>query len=164
MFSNYQTSEHTTLGISFTVNSKEEVVEIYDKVVAEGGEGVICKNEHFYETKRCTSWIKFKQIQDCDLKVTGWEEGTGKRTGYIGSLICESECGKLKVNVGSGFTDSDLSQMNERIKNNELIGKIAVVRYNERITDKYGNESLFLPRFIEIREDKNIANLINEIK
>lgn len=164
MFANYQTSEHTTLGISYTVNSKEEVVEIYDKVVAGGGEGVICKNEHFYETKRCTSWIKFKQIQDCDLKVTGWEEGTGKRTGFIGSLICESECGKLKVNVGSGFTDSDLAQMNERIKNNELIGKIAVVRYNERITDKYGNESLFLPRFIEIREDKDVANLINEIK
>jgi ATP-dependent DNA ligase len=164
MFHNKHTSDHTQLGISLTVNSAEEVADIYSQVVEGGGEGVICKCDHLYETKRSENWIKFKQIQDCDLKVVGWEEGTGKRTGFIGSLICESECGKLKVNVGSGFKDSELEDVNERIRTNELIGKIAVIRYNERITDKYGSHSLFLPRFIEIREDKDVADIIESIK
>ena len=163
MFDKPNLSKHVQLGISYTVSTKEEVVDIYSKVVEDGGEGVICKCEHFYETKRSKNWIKFKQIQDCDLKVVGWEQGSGKRTGYIGSLLCESECGTLTVNVGSGFSDKDLEQMNERISDKNLIGKVAVVKYNERITDKFGNESLFLPRFVEIREDKTTANKINEI-
>jgi len=163
MFKNVQTSDHTQLGISLKVKNSKEVAEIYSKVVEDGGEGVICKCDHYYETKRSENWIKFKQIQDCDLKVVGWEKGEGKRTGFIGSLICESNCGILKVNVGSGFTDNDLQIMNDRIKEGELIGKIAVIRYNERITDKYGNESLFLPRFVEIREDKTEADNINNI-
>lgn len=164
MFKKAHTSDHTQLGISLTVNNSKEVSEIYSQVVEGGGEGVICKCDHFYETKRSENWIKFKQIQDCDLRIVGWEEGTGKREGYIGSLICESECGKLRVNVGSGFKDTELEEVNERIKENNLIGKIAVIRYNERITDKYGSNSLFLPRFIEIREDKDIANKIDDIK
>lgn len=164
MFDNAEVSKHTQLGVSYTVKDKEEVIKIYSKVVEDGGEGVICKCDHLYETKRSKNWIKFKQIQDCDLNVVGWTEGEKKRTGFIGALICESECGKLKVNVGSGFNDKDLDNMNERIREDNLIGKIVVVRYNERITDKYGNESLFLPRFIEIREDKDIANTIEEIK
>ena len=74
----------------------------------------------------------------------------------------ESEDGLLKVNVGSGLSKQDL----EDIKGNEdsYIGEINALLYNERIEDKHGNKSLFLPRIKELaRKDKTIANLDSEI-
>jgi len=59
----------------------------------------------------------------------------------------------LNVKVGSGFTDEDLKNLS--LNPDSLIGKIAAVQYNVTITDKHNNRSLFLPRFIEIRNDKN---------
>ena len=85
-------------------------------------------------------------------------------TGYVGGLICEDSTGTLKVGVGSGFTDADLEMFNELINNNQLIGKVVAVQYNLRIQDKHGNESMFLPRFIEIRSDKSEADNIKNIK
>ena len=53
---------------------------------------------------------------------------------------------------------------NDLINNNELIGKIVAIQYNLSITDKHGNHSLFLPRFIEIRNDKTEADNINKLR
>ena len=34
-------------------------------------------------------------------------EGEGKAEGMLGAMCLESSCGKLKVNVGTGFTDKE---------------------------------------------------------
>jgi DNA ligase-1 len=134
--------------------SMDEVNEVYKQIVSLGGEGVILKKEdHFYECRRSKSWIKLKEVNDCDLLVTGWYEGEGKREGYIGGLICTDLTGTLHVRIGAGFTDQDLKMLSE--DTNQLAGKIASVQYNVTITDKHGNRSLFLPRFVEVRSDKN---------
>ena len=39
-----------------------------------------------------------------------------------------------------------------------LIGKVVACQYNVVINDKSGGWSLFLPRFIEVREDKDEAD------
>ena len=156
--------KHIELADMWICDDISKMNDIYDKIVKTGGEGIIAKQDGVYECKRSKLWIKFKEICDCDLIVTGFIPGEGRREGYVGSIECTDSTGKLKVNVGSGFTDADLEILNERLKNDELIGKIAAVRYNERITDKHGNESLFLPRFIEVRDDKNIADTIESIK
>lgn len=164
--SQFPISSHTQLATQYVVSSKAEVLEIYDSIVEDGGEGVICKNgDHVYRTKRTTDWIKFKQIQDCDLRIVAYELGkeSGKRAGKLGALVCESECGQLRVDVGSGFTDAELAELWEEIQNGGVIGDIATIKYNERITDKYGNHSLFLPRFVERRSDKTVANTLEEI-
>lgn len=133
-----------------------EVADIYKQIVADGGEGVICKSNSIYECKRSKSWIKLKEVNDCDLLVTGWYPGEGKREGYIGGFICTDLSGKLNVKVGSGFTDNDLKALSE--SPDQHIGKIIAVQYNVTIEDKHGNRSLFLPRFIEVRNDKDIAD------
>jgi hypothetical protein len=46
----------------------------------------------------------------------------------------------------------------------KVIGKIVTVKYNARIKDKSGVESLFLPVFIELREDKDNAESSKSIK
>lgn len=144
------------LGQMWEVDSMEDTLVIYRDIVSKGGEGVICKNDHLYECKRSKSWIKLKEVNDCDLVVTGWYEGEGKREGYIGGLICTDKSGTLKVKIGAGFTDNDLETLSPIRE--ELIGKIVAVQYNVPITDKHENRSLFLPRFIEVRNDKNEAD------
>ena len=117
-------------------------------------EGVIMKDpNHVYECKRSKSWIKFKEVQDCDLVITGWYPGEGKREGFIGGFMLTDSSNTLHVKVGAGFTDDDLKILSADA--DSQIGKIASIQYNVPITDKNGNRSLFLPRFIEIRSDKN---------
>ena len=145
------------LARQWVVESMEETQEIYKLIVSMGGEGVILKPEdHVYECKRSRNWVKLKQIQDCDLEITGWFPGEGKREGFIGGFICKDSSGTLEVRIGSGFTDKDLQELSQNP--DSLIGKIAAIQYNEPITDKFGGRSLFLPRFIEIRNDKDQAD------
>lgn len=149
------------LGQMWEVNSMEEILAIYKKIVDLGGEGVICKNDHFYECKRSKSWVKLKEVNDCDLLITGWYPGEGKREGFIGGLVCTDASGTLNVKIGAGFTDKDLSELSK--DPDSLIGKIAAVQYNVTITDKHDNRSLFLPRFIEVRSDKNTADDLSKM-
>jgi len=149
------------LGHMWEVNSTEEILTIYNRIVKSGGEGVICKNDHVYECKRSKSWIKLKQIQDCDLEIIGWYPGEGKREGFIGGFMCTDLSKTLNVKIGSGFTDADLQSLSK--DPDSMIGKIAAVQYNEPITDKHGNRSLFLPRFIEIRNDKDSPDDLSKL-
>jgi DNA ligase-1 len=141
----------------WVADTMEEVHGIYDQIISLGGEGVILKcSDHVYECKRSRNWVKLKQIQDCDLEIVGWYPGEGKREGYIGGLICTDASRTLEVRIGSGFTDADLKSLSQNA--DDLIGRITAVQYNETITDKFGGRSLFLPRFIEIRSDKNLPD------
>ena len=113
-----------------------------------------------WQDKRVKHQIKFKGELECDLKVVGFEPGTGKYVGKLGALICESDDGIIKVKVGSGFNDED----RESIKEQDVIGKVVAVKYNARIRSKSEDESLFLPIFLEIRQDKTQADSSRSIK
>lgn len=143
------------------LDNASEVTLVYKEIVKLGGEGVICKDNGVYECKRSKSWVKFKEVSDCDLEITGWYPGEGKREGFIGGFICTDSSKTLKVKIGSGFTDSDLKDLSSNP--DSLIGKIAAVQYNVAITDKHGNRSLFLPRFIEVRNDKDSADDLSKL-
>lgn len=161
-FQNTSTNSSVKIARLWKANSMDEVNEVYKQIISLGGEGVILKSEnHIYETKRSKSWIKLKEVCDCDLIVTGWYEGEGKREGFIGGLICTDLSQTLRVKIGAGFTDADLKILS--VNPDSLIGSIASVQYNVPITDKHGNRSLFLPRFIEIREDKNEADDLSKM-
>jgi ATP-dependent DNA ligase len=116
-----------------------------------------------WEDKRSKSQIKFKGELECDLKIVGVEEGTGKYAGMLGAIICESADGVIKTNVGSGFKDSDRQLYNVEFMH-ELVGKIAAIKYNMRSVDKQGKQSLFLPIVLEIRDDKTEADSSEMIK
>ena len=140
------------LATMWELDDPSQIASVYDEIVKIGGEGVICKNDHVYECKRSKSWIKFKEVNECDLVIKGWYPGEGKREGFIGGLICTDFSGTLHVKIGSGFTDEDLKELSQNP--DSLVGNICSVQYNVTITDKHENRSLFLPRFVEIRHDK----------
>jgi hypothetical protein len=139
----------------------EEARIKFEEYYNAGQEGIILKDmDSPWEDKRAKHQIKFKGELECDLKVVGYEEGTGKYVGKLGALVCESEDGIIKVKVGSGFNDED----RKKIKKQDVLGKVVAVKYNARIRSKHEDESLFLPIFVEIREDKDKADSAGSIK
>jgi len=145
---------------STIVQTLEEAQEIFQGYLAEGFEGIILKDGNgAWEDKRAKHQIKFKGELECDLKIVAIEEGTGKYAGMLGAIVCESSDGKIKVNVGSGFNDAHRKNLGS-----EILDKIVAIKYNSRIKNKLGDESLFLPVFIEIRDDKDIADNSKDIK
>lgn len=146
---------------SIIVDSLDEAKAIFEQYLIDGKEGIILKDASgVWEDKRSKGQIKFKGELECDLKIVGLEDGTGKYAGKLGSLVCESLDGIIKVNVGSGLSDEQRLNLNSQ----ELIGRICAVKYNARITNKQGEQSLFLPIFIELREDKDVADSSKDIK
>jgi hypothetical protein len=63
--------------------------------------------------------------------------------------------------VGTGFSDADRAG----ITADNSVGRIVSVKYNARITDKTSSvASLFLPVFVEFRNDKSVADSSKDIK
>ena len=143
------------------VQTIDEANAKFDEYLKLGLEGIILKDgSGVWEDKRAKHQIKFKGELECDLKIVAVEEGTGKYEGQLGAIVCESADGVIKVNVGSGFNDLH----RKTLKEEDLLGKIVAIKYNARIKNKFGDESLFLPIFVEVREDKTDADTSEVVK
>lgn len=136
--------------------------KLFETYHAAGQEGIILKTrDGIWEDKRAKHQIKFKGELECDLICVGWEEGTGKNKGKLGALVLQSSDAKVNVSVGTGLTDEMRSELTAK----KVKGKIVTVKYNARISSKNkGEDSLFLPVFLEIREDKTVADSSKKIK
>ena len=145
------------------VENMEEANVIFQRYLSMGQEGIILKDlSGVWEDKRSKTQIKFKGELECDLKIVALEEGTGKYAGKLGAIQCESADGVIKVSVGSGFNDAQ--RHNIWVDRHLFVGKIAAIKYNMRIKNKAGEESLFLPIVLEIRDDKTVADDSSVIK
>ncbi len=144
-----------------TVTSMAEVNNIFAQYLKSGQEGIILKSiQAPWVNKRPKFQMKFKAVYEADLLCTEWVEGTGKYAGKLGAIKLETSDGLIKTDCGSGFTDKD-----REMKPEDIVGKIVAINYNERIVDsKTGQESLFLPIYVEVRHDKTIANSSNELE
>jgi ATP-dependent DNA ligase len=142
-------------------NDLANAKKLFETYHAAGQEGIILKTrDGIWEDKRAKHQIKFKGELECDLLCVGWEEGTGKNKGKLGALVLTSSDGKINVSVGTGLTD----QMRSTLTSKMVEGKIVTVKYNARINNKKGEDSLFLPVFLEIREDKTTADSSKKVK
>lgn len=145
---------------SYRVYSMKEAQAIADEYISEGGEGAIVKKlDTIWKDGTSKDMVKIKAVLDADLLCVDVEEGSGKYKGKVGALVLETVCGKLRVKVGTGLTDLDRAKPFDY-----YIGKVIEIQYNEFIKSKSKNtDSLFLPRFVEVREDKNTATSYEEI-
>ena len=152
---------------TWTVRNRDEIREHFNAVLAKGGEGVIVKSPlMLWGDVRSREAVKFKAEEECDLRIVAVNESKegGKYDGLMGAIVCESADGLVRVGVGTGFSDEDRSWF--MAHKDAVIGRIVTVGYNARIKDKNRNgvDSLFLPRFLELREDKDTADTSDAIK
>ena len=145
--------------------SVEEAFEIFEQYVRDGYEGAIAKDmdAHWKDVGKPAFNIKLKRKEPADLKVVDIfmaEEGS-KYEGMLGGFICESECGEIKVRVGSGFNEEDrVSYLEESNR-----PSVVEVEYDSITEDKKTKQkSLFLPIFKRPRFDKDVADTLEEIK
>ena len=145
---------------SYRVYSMKEAQAIADEFISEGGEGAVVKKlDAIWQDGTSKDMVKIKEVYDADLYCVGIKLGKGKYEGKIGSLILQTSCGRIEVDCGSGLTDIDRNKHPD-----EFIGKIIEIQYNKFIQSKKDKPaSLYLPRFVEVREDKNTATSYEEI-
>jgi DNA ligase-1 len=126
--------------------------EINQKAVAGGYEGIMIKDpEAPYECKRSVAWLKLKPFIEVSLQVIQVEEGTGRNIGRLGALVCEGvDDGKsIKVNVGSGFSDSDRDIFWSA--SSKVVGQMVEVRADAVTQNQDGSFSLRFPRYLRFR-------------
>jgi DNA ligase-1 len=140
------------------VRSLKEAYAHYKELLLQGKEGTIVKKKTgIWRDTTSKEQVKLKLEFEVELKVTGFVAGNGKNEATFGSLVCRSECDELEVAV-SGFTDAKRKEVWEN--KSDWMGKIITVRANEILAPSESNElhSLFLPRFVEERNDKTDAD------
>lgn len=134
--------------------------KIFQEKLAKGEEGVIIKNtDSLWVNKRSHDYVKMKEILEADLMIIDMHEGTGKYENMLGAMVVKDKNHDMEVAVGTGFSDEQRNDL--WINRNTLHGKIVSVQYNAKISSK-GSEldRLFLPVFVEVREDKDEADAL----
>lgn len=131
---------------------QSKIDELLEQMVAEDKEGLMLNTDVPYKRTRHKGILKIKRFYTMDLKIVGYEEGTGRLEGTLGALVLEYKGNTVKV--GSGFTDEQRTELwNNR---EDIIGALCEVKYKEISSDKNtGLESLQFPVFVQMRFDKS---------
>ncbi|ROQ38252.1 ATP-dependent DNA ligase LigD ligase module /ATP-dependent DNA ligase LigD phosphoesterase module /ATP-dependent DNA ligase LigD polymerase module [Frondihabitans sp. PhB188] len=83
-------------------------------------EGVVAKRRDSTYTagRRSRAWIKIKHHATQEVVIAGWRPGAGRRSGGVGSLLVGipgPDGLRYAGRVGTGFRDSDLDDLQERL-------------------------------------------------
>ena len=103
--------------------------------------------------------VKIKMEVNLDLKIVGFNYGTGKNSTLISSLNVESEDGLLKTSP-TGINEDDMEYITAN--QDKLLNTIVEVKCSGISQDNKGNYSVLHPVFKILRTDKTIANTLAE--
>ncbi len=153
---------------NWEVKSVAEAKRIHTGLTARGLEGSVWKRKQgiWKDTSSGTiDAVKVKVVAEAEFVVTGYYEGKGKDKGALGGLSITTRCGKMKCNVGSGFSGKQRKEIWEAILRGETPeGWIITAEFND-ITTARGKDtvSLSLPIFIEQRFDRTEADTLERV-
>lgn len=140
----------------------DDIIDHFVSARERGLEGTVVKNFNLlWADKKVKDGVKIKNQFDCEYRITGFQEHS-KKAGQIGAIFVESEDGKIKFKVGSGLTDAQRKLYYKQQE--QLIGKIVTIRGNDIVSSESKDTySIFLPRLIELREDKTVADTYEKV-
>lgn len=153
--------EHIELVEYEMVYSFDEANAFLDRMYARGLEGMILKNlQGPWEFKRSKHAIKYKKVQEAEFEIVRVNPGErgGRNEHRMGDVEVQSADGLITCSVGGGYSDKDRDWFWENREDLERERRIMTVRYSERI-----DNSLFLPRYVELRFDKDEADTVDRI-
>lgn len=126
---------------TWIIDDVKSIPKILKEYEDNGAEGLIARDpESYYHSGRGHDILKIKNFSDAEAKVIGYQEGTGKYSGMIGSLIVQNEMGQFKL--GSGLTDELRAPAGA-----PKIGSIVTFRYNGLTKNGIPRN----PRFFSVR-------------
>ena len=130
--------------------------EWLDKITAQGGEGIMLRDpKATYKCgKRSDALLKYKKVQTMDLRIVDWNEGNGKYAGAIGSFVCETDDGEIKVSV-SGMPD----ELHFGNPDDYMDRIIEVAYFDVSVNSVTGQKSLRFPRLKCFRDDKDTTSI-----
>ena len=84
----------------------------HDEFLSQGYEGTIIRLNKPYECKRSYNLQKFKDFEDAEATIVGYELGKGKRKGTIGKFLMQDDDGnKFGCPPGKGYNYSQMATM-----------------------------------------------------
>jgi len=144
------------------VSSLQEVMAHFTEVLKRNGEGTVVKSlEGVWADKKPNYQIKVKKEMTLDLKVVGFNYGTAgtKNENVISSLNVESEEGLLKTKP-QGIDEEMMIHITDN--QDQLMGMIVEVVCSGLSQNEKGEYSTLHPRFKMFRDDKDVANTLEE--
>ena len=131
-----------------------DIMQRYAEAAVAGGfEGIMIKSmDAPYLCKRTDSWMKWKPTITVDLKIVGFEQGTGRNADRLGAIICEGDDNgrHICVNVGSGLSDGDRDEYWR--SRDLLLGHLVEIQADAVTQNQDGSYSLRFPRFLRFRD------------
>ena len=153
---------HVNIVESLIVHNYAQAMTHFQEVLSAGEEGTILKAwGGEWKDGKPTWQIKCKLELDLDLVITGFNYGSKgtKNENVISSLNAETSCGKLKTRP-QGLTEQLMKEITENKDN--LLNSIIEVKCSGLSKDVNGNYSLLYPAFKGFRDDKSVANSLEE--
>jgi len=148
------------------VHSFKEAQEFYKLIRSLGGEGAVLKNFNLkWKNHTATEAIKMKNISEGEFRIVRLNKGKPgtKWENNVGSIECESECGKVKFSVG-GLTDEEhLRDWDDWLTD---IGSVCSCEFEGLIKDKKRKDiySLYLPRNLVLRPERTYADTLKDLQ
>lgn len=144
------------------VSTFEEAMEHFKEMLGRNEEGTILKaQDGEWKDGKPTWQIKLKLELTLDLVITGFNYGTKgtKNEHVVSSLNAETSCGLLKTRP-QGLKEDLMKEITEN--QDKLLGTIIEVKCSGLSFDNTGAYSLLYPAFKHFRDDKRVANSLEE--
>ena len=143
------------------VTSYEEAINHFKELLASGNEGTILKQfDGPWKNGKHKNQIKMKLEMDVDLKITGFNYGTGKNANVISSLNATSQEG-IVFTKPTGIKEDLMEYITAN--QDKLLDSIVEVKCCGLSSNSNGQYALLHPVFKKLRDDKSIANTFDEI-
>lgn len=145
------------------VHSQAEVMAYMAELKTKRKEGLMLKPlKALYTFKKNMNVIKLKHFVEGDFRILGAYEGEkGKKyEGMLGGLVIGTDDGKIKTNMGSGFTDAERCELWVEYLAGRLVDRIVEIQLKDLTADN----SIQLPTLLRFRDDKNSTDTFEELR
>ncbi len=128
------------------------ITKLLDEAISNNQEGIMINIANSgYSCKRNKDILKVKRMTSYDLRIVGFEEGSGNFKSMLGAALVDLR-GENIVGVGSGWTIEDRQEIWRN--QDKYLGRILEVQFFEESVDsKTGLPSLRFPVAKCIREE-----------
>lgn len=138
----------------------EEVMGHFKEALNQSLEGTVIKaKDGKWKDGKPTWQVKLKKEINLDLKIVGFNLGTGKNSKVISSIDVESADGLLRTSP-TGMKEKIMKFVTDNQSN--LLGKVLEIKCSGISQNSSGEYSVLHPVYKEIRDDKSTANTLTE--